>query len=88
MEGVTGARKGWRGGAWTARSRVVSGGIGMLGQRQVTPRWTDDPVRRHVRRWWECRGRRGLPPPEENQEVGIVGGEVQVNKYLTISDRA
>ena len=29
-------------------SRVVAGGIGMLGWRQVTPRWTDDPVQRNV----------------------------------------
>ena len=43
-----GSEGGSEGEAWTARSRVEAGGIGMLGQRQVTPRWEDDPVRRHV----------------------------------------
>ena len=45
---MTGAREGRRGGARAAMSRVVAGGIGMLGWRQVTPRWTDDPVQRNV----------------------------------------
>ena len=26
----------------------------------------------------------GSPPPEENKETGREGGEVQVNKYVTI----
>ena len=47
-EGVKGAREGRKGGAWIARSRVVAGGIGMMGRRQVTHRWADDPVQRHV----------------------------------------
>ena len=46
--GVTGAREVWKGGARTERSRVVAGGIGMLGRRQVTPMWADVPVQRHV----------------------------------------
>ena len=45
---MTGAREGRRGGAWTARSRVVTGGIGMLGRIQVMPRWADDPVQRDI----------------------------------------
>ena len=36
------------GGARTARSMVVAGGRGMLGWSQVTPRWVDDPMQRHV----------------------------------------
>ena len=28
------------------------------------------------------------PPPEVNQEAGIVGGAGQVKKYITISNRA
>ena len=38
LEGVTGVMEGWRRGAQTAISRVVVGGIGILGRRQVTPR--------------------------------------------------
>ena len=45
---MTGAREGLRGVARIERSRVVAGGIGMVGRRQVTPRWADDTVRRHV----------------------------------------
>ena len=45
---MTGAREVRRGGARTERSRVVAGGIGMMGRRQVTPRWADDPLQRHV----------------------------------------
>ena len=45
---MTGGREGWRGRSRTARSRVVSGGIGMMGRRQVMPKWADDPVRRHI----------------------------------------
>ena len=37
--GVTGVRKGQRGGAQKARSMVVVGGIDILGRRQVTPRY-------------------------------------------------
>ena len=36
--GMTGAREDRRGEAWTAGSRVMAGGISMLGRRQVTPR--------------------------------------------------
>ena len=47
-EGVKGTGECQRGRAQTERSRVVEGGIGILGQRQVTPRWEYDTVRRHV----------------------------------------
>ena len=30
----------------------------------------------------------GMSPPVVNQEAGRVGGAGQVNKYITISDRA
>ena len=43
-----GAREGRRGGSGIARSRVVTGGIVIMGWRQGTPRWADDPVRRLV----------------------------------------
>ena len=61
---MEGAREGHRGGARTEKGRVKIGNIGILGQRQVTPRWEDDTVQRnygHQRRG--CRVRRGLPPP-------------------------
>ena len=51
------------------------------------PMWADDPVQRHV----GCGGveeGRGFPPPEVNQEAGIVGGAGQVKKYIKISNRA
>ena len=35
------------GGERTERSMVMAGGIGMMGRRQVTPRWVDDSVKRH-----------------------------------------
>ena len=44
---MAGAREVRRGGAQTAKGRDEEGKIGMLGRRQVTPRWADDPVRRH-----------------------------------------
>ena len=78
---MTGAREGLRGVARIERSRVVAGGIGMVGRRQVTPRWADDTVRRHVNGG-------DVPPPELNQEAGRVVGAVQVNKYVTISNRS
>ena len=45
---MKGESRGRRGGARKARSRVVAGGIGMLGRRQVTPMWEDYPVRIHM----------------------------------------
>ena len=47
-EGVKGTTRGRRGGARKARSKVVAGGISMLGRRLVTTRWEDYPRRRHV----------------------------------------
>ena len=64
MAGMAGAREGWRGGAQTVKDRGEAGNIGMLVQRQVTPRWADDPVWRHDRRSWRgCQGIMRLPPP-------------------------
>ena len=72
---MKGAREGQREGAWTAKDRGEAGCIGILGRRHVTPRWADDPVQRHYRRWWSgCRSRRGLPPLEGHQEEGREGG--------------
>ena len=45
---MTGAKKGRREGAQTERSTVLVGGMGMLGKTQVTHRWSDDSVWRHV----------------------------------------
>ena len=45
---MTGEREGWRGEARTATNRVKAGGIGMLGRRQVTTMWADNPVRAYV----------------------------------------
>ena len=57
---ATEIRQAWRergkvgggGGSWTAKDRGEAGNIGMLGLRQVTPRWEDDHVRRHNGSWW------------------------------------
>ena len=52
--------------------------IGMMGWRQVTPRWTDDTVRKQYIS--ECRGcwvRRGLPPPEGHWTAGGEDGAGQ-----------
>ena len=51
--------------AWTSKSRGEVRNISVLGKRQVTLRWVDDPVLRHYGCWW--RGilvRRGITPPE------------------------
>ena len=42
------AREGWRGEARTAKNRGEVGYIGILGRRQVMPRWADDPVQRDI----------------------------------------
>ena len=41
---MAGEREGQRGEARTAKDRGEAGNMGMLGRRQVTPRWEDDPV--------------------------------------------
>ena len=76
------------GGAQTAKGRGEAGIIGMLGRRQVTSSWEDDPVRRHDRRQWRgCQGRRDLTPRKYiGRREGREGQDK--NKYLTISDRA
>ena len=63
-----------RGVSQTENGRDKAGNISMRIQRQVNPRWADDPVRRHNVRWWRgWRGRRGLPPPEGHQTAGRGG---------------
>ena len=42
--GVAGAREDQSGGAQTEKDREDAGNISMLGRRQVTPMWADDPV--------------------------------------------
>ena len=50
----TGIRQEWQeqgivggGGTHTDMDRSKAGNIGILGRRQVVPRWSNDPVRRH-----------------------------------------
>ena len=63
LAGVERAREGRRGISWTEKGREEYGSIGMLGWRQVTPRWSYDPVWRQDGRWrMGCWVRRGLPP--------------------------
>ena len=46
----------------------------MLGQRQVMPRWENDPVRIHdILKWRGCWGKREEPPLEGHPEVGREG---------------
>ena len=67
-----------RGVAQTANDRGEAGKISVLGWRQVTPRWADDPVRRHNGYLWRgCLGRRGVTPPEGHQSAGRKGRAVQ-----------
>ena len=52
----------------------VSMGIVMLGQRQVTPRWANDPVWMHEGSRQESdQGRVRAPPPEGNRAEGGEG---------------
>ena len=83
-------REGRKGGAQTEKGRGEAGNISMLGLRQVTIRWADDPVqRRDGRRWRGCQGRRGLPPPPWKDIRRREGRAVQDKyKYVTISDRS
>ena len=72
------AREGRKERARTEKGKGKAGNIFMLGQRQGMPRWADDPVRRHNgHRWRGCQGRKRLPPPEGNWEVGREGGAGQ-----------
>ena len=85
---MAGAREGRRGGAWTAKDRGEAWNIGMLGQRQVMPRWADDPVQIHDRRWWRgCQGRRGLPPRKDTRLREERAGRDKYI-YVTMSDIA
>ena len=45
----------------------------MLGQRQVTPRWKDDPVRRHVGGGGVSTGGSCPPPPRSKSGSGKRG---------------
>ena len=87
LASTTGEREGWRGVACTARSMVVAVVIGILGRRQVTPRWSDDPVRTHVGGGVFGSGGE-YPYPEGNQEAGKEGGAGQVSKYVAIRNIA
>ena len=81
---MAGAREVWRVRKWTEKDRGEAGNIDLLGQRQVTPRWEDDPVQRYIgRQWRACWGRRGLPPPWKDimQSEGRVGRD----KYTYVS---
>ena len=82
-------KEGRRGGARTAKDRGKAGSIGMMGRRQVIPRWVDYPVQRHYRHQWRgCGVRMGLPPPQKNIVwIKDRAGRVK-NKYVTISDGA
>ena len=72
------AREGLGGSLLTAKGKGEKGIIGMMGRRQVTPGWADDPVRRQDgHRWRGCRGMRGMPPLEEHQTEGGEGSAVQ-----------
>ena len=72
---MEGEREGRTGGARTSKDRGEAGNIGMLGQREVMPRWADDPNGR----WWRgFRGRRDLNPPERHQAAGREGRAGQV----------
>ena len=80
---MAGAREVWRGRKWTEKDIGEAGNIDLLGQRQVTPRWEDDPVQRYIgRQWRACWGRRGLPPPGSTS-CGVKGGwdETSINMY-------
>ena len=87
LEGVAGAREGWKVVSKTVNYRGNAGNIIMLGRVQVTPRWEDDPVQRHNGRWWRgCWGRRGIPPPCKyiRRREGRAGRDKY--KYVIISD--
>ena len=49
-------------------------GLSMLGRKQVTPRWANDPMLlQDGSRWESDQGRVRAPPPEGNQ---VEGGDV------------
>ena len=57
------AREGRRGGSRTEKGKGEAGKIGMIRWRQVTPRWSDDPVRiQDGCQWRGCWGSREIPP--------------------------
>ena len=83
-----GRGRGGAGGYGQRRVRESHGRSGMLGQRQVTPGWADDPVQiQDGRRWREFRVSRGLPPPEEHRTAVGEAGRVKIS-YITIRNGA
>ena len=80
------AREGRRGGSRTEKGKGEAGKIGMIRWRQVTPRWSDDPVRiQDGCQWRGCWGSREIPPRKGvgRQEDSM---EWVKNKYVTISN--
>ena len=54
--------------------------FGMLGWRQVTPRWADDPRWQQDVRWWMRRqGRSGMSLPDRNRTAGGEGVPCSIN---------
>ena len=84
---MTGIRKAWRecgrvggGGKQIVKGMGEEGNIGMLGQRQVTTSWEDNPVHRHNRCSWRgCHGRRGLPPVRKLDSRKVGKGRTRIN---------
>ena len=70
-------------------------GLGVLGQRQVTPRWANDTVWMHNgSRRESVQGRVRAPPPDGNQAEGGEGqrrsDKVKKSRdaYVTLNDGA
>ena len=65
-------------------------GLFMLGQRQVTPGWVNDPVWRHYRRKSrEGMGMSGYTPPGGHWVAGRKERSgIKKNRYVTIIDVA
>ena len=67
---MTGVRDIWKGRARTRRSRVVDGGIVVMGRRQVTPRWVDENGDTSV---VGVLGQEGAEPPGRKLVSGKIG---------------
>ena len=60
-------------------------GIEILGRRQVTPRWENDPVWLHGGiRWESGQGRLWHPPPRVKSGVGRIRAEQAKNNGVAI----